>query len=161
MIGIEEIRKSVETAYGSLADPNYGFVAKVESRSPYRDLMEKLGLKIEFTETTDINDDVAFCYSGVSRCGEGVDIRLSMVGRYGYVCGEDGKPLIGSEEPWLKEIFEILEQEQVDVLSQAILEEGIPLALWTGEEANVFNALFSSVECLPWEVDRDDLRSTL
>lgn len=147
----DEIRKSVEAAYGSLDEPNFGFVARVEKRNPYRNLLEKLGLKFELTETTDTNDDVAFCYYGVSRNGtEEFGIRLSMVNRYGYLSGDYHRPLIGSEEPWLKEVFEILEQERVEVLSQTVLEEGIPLVLWTGEEANIFKALFSIVEDFPW-----------
>ena len=58
----EIIKKSVESAYGSLCNPRYDFVTRVERQRPYDNLMSALEDRFDIGETTDLNDDIAFCY---------------------------------------------------------------------------------------------------
>ena len=148
---IDRIKEKIERTYGSLENPRFDFVFKAIKRQLYKDALTRLKSEFEVVETTDPNDDVAFCYHCISKRQQSYYLRLSMIGRFGYVYRDDYRPILQSTECELKKLLQILDDDEIELVPTECLEEEITMNLVEDGRTNVFNALFSTVEELPWK----------
>ena len=154
------LRAAVIKAYGSLDEPSFSFVEKTAKRRPYDPLVSDLkALGFEIEETTDINEDVSFCYVLRAR-GSQWSLQLSMIGPFAvfFRLERHGEPIAEITEvtgdliDLEKDAVVVFRQSGVLVLGESILRRRIPLSMFYTEKQDVrfYQALFSDVEILPW-----------
>lgn len=155
---VEKILASIQDAYGSLEEPNFGFVSRALKRQPYRELLMSISHLYSVEEDTDENDDVSFGYilrSSTETC----TLRISMVGPYCILLHvfDDGtcsliEPSKKIGSPSAQRLVEALTQAGLHLLDEHTLLVPVDLALSNTEPDNrrIFQALFTDTDIIPW-----------
>lgn len=149
-----KIKESIQSAYGALDQPNFGFVSEAIRRRPYEAFVKQLKQKFTVTETTDPNDDVAFCYQCSTGSGEAYGLQLSMVGPYGILYGDNYRPIVTSENPELRDLLNLLQKAGINLINQDLLEEELEIQFQENPNPTIFSALFSPIEIFPWKASQ-------
>lgn len=141
--------RQAEEKYKSFTSPDYSFMKEVIAQRPYDPLLAALEKSYIITEITDVNEDVSFVYE-LKKDGVHLVLQLSMLGPYAVLLTPGGAIPRASEVP--ADIRKILQENNVDVLSQALLEWPVDIVLSHVSHNNttLFQALFSTIEILPW-----------
>ena len=154
----DEIDRSILQRYGSLEDPDFGFVQELLARDPCAGLREALATDFEVEEATDPNDDV--CCSVVLRVGGRVWLlQQSLLGPYAVLLRDcDGPSEVVADatatfDPRERLVLDLLERAGLQILDRATLERPVALELFNAEPDRVcvYQALFSDTDVLPWE----------
>ena len=160
----DEIERCVLSAYTDRQEPSYAFVQPRRAEDPYADLRDSLGRLCVLTDDTDLNTDVAECLLAAAHSdSERIFLRLSYVGPFAAVfrLTPDGLALLLDPESTVLTQFEqaaldAVKSAGVAVLGRGELERPIELMLEDSEAGSspVYQALFSQLADLPWQLDR-------
>lgn len=136
------IKRDIETAYGSLEKPDWSFVAKRMRDGLYDELVKKLDDIGSIQETTDQNDDSSRCLF-IAAGTQSLTLRLSMVGKYACVHEANGQFL--SESDMLKnefsiKLFKLLTASEIRFLDGLTLRTEVQLG---GKKHALYEVLFS------------------
>jgi hypothetical protein len=162
---IEEIKRDVLRAYGSLEKPGFEFEREQHRQRLYepflRDLAAVLLLDVlgffKIANVTDVNSDHGFVFT-IQNGGEW-RLQLSFVGSYAVLMRLTGREVLevvdsDSTKNSLVEnqIIQMLASHHVSLLDEEHLETPIDLKLFDTDPPNVrvYQALFSDVDVLPW-----------
>ncbi|MEL6723282.1 MAG: hypothetical protein AAFP10_08745 [Pseudomonadota bacterium] len=141
--------------YKSLDFPDFTFVKEMIKSKPYDSLIKKIGCLFDIEETTDVNDDVSFCYIIKKNESQWV-IELSMLGLYAVVfrITDDGgaELLVSPINQQEEKIAYLLNEYGFERLSENILKQPVNLRLNNTEPENTcfYQAFFSDTDQLPW-----------
>lgn len=162
---IEEIKRDVLCAYGSLENPNFEFEHEHQRQRLYepflRDLAAVLLLDVlgffKIANITDVNSDHGFVFA-IQNGGEW-RLQLSFVGSYAVLMRLTERAVLevvdsDSTKNSLAEnqIIRLLANHGVSLLEEENLETPIDLKLFDTDPRNVrvYQALFSDRDVLPW-----------
>jgi hypothetical protein len=158
---IDAVLTDVRRAFGSLSEPHFGVVGQRVLAGPDEALVTTLADRFEVADTSDANEDYGW-HLHLAANGRDWALAVSAVGPYAAfarigaawedILTVDRRDLT-PEERW---VTDLLTERRVTLLSQAELEEPVPLALDGNDDVRVFNALFQEGGILPW--DQDTLR---
>jgi hypothetical protein len=154
---------SIENKYGSLDEPDFGFIAEGLDERPYAALVEDIGKEFELEESTDPDDDHGFHYA-LRRGGRAWALNLSLVGPYAVLArsSQAWDEILTPATADLSAEERTLVDELIDagfrLLDRAELERPVPLKLFTvdPDEVRVYHALFTDTSILPW--DKETMR---
>lgn len=145
----------VSEKYGSMDEPNWGFVATAIKEKPYRQFIASLEDLGEISEDTDENDDVSFGYY-IKTGAQLHSLRLSMVGPYAMLIQARPGALVSGAGVCLStqcaELCERLANAGITLLDAADLTRSIPLRLEDGTACTVFRALFIDTDVEHWRL---------
>jgi hypothetical protein len=114
----EQLLSDIRGAYGSLETPNWSFKEKRYKKEPYNGLVKSLAKGGAVQETTDLNDDVSVVVFVGSGNGNGVSVRLSLVGK--YACLSNASGVFLSQNDMSNDI-------QANKISEKVTDEGVIL----------------------------------
>lgn len=137
------IKRDIETAYGSLEKPDWSFVAKRMRDGLYDDLVKELDEIGSIQETTDQNDDSSRCLF-IAAGANSLTLRLSMAGKYACVHEANGQFL--SESGMLNNelgvaLFNLLKVSEIAFIDEQTLRTEIQLG---DERHTLYEVLFSA-----------------
>lgn len=150
----------VESAYGSLENPDFAFVKRGFSSRPYDPVIKRLRDYAVVEELTEADDDVCFSYLLKGRAALW-KLDLSLVGRFGLFARLKARP--GREDmlaagrtdlvDFEVKMIDILKTGGVRVLGSEELATPMPLSLFNTprDAVRVYQAFFSDRPKLPWE----------
>jgi hypothetical protein len=162
---IEEIKRDVLRAYGSLEKPTFEFEREHQRQRLYepflRDLAAILLLDVlgfyKIANVTDVNSDHGFVFT-IQNGGEWW-LQLSFVGCYAVLMRLTERGVLEVVDPDStknslieNQIIRLLTNHGVSLLGEEHLETPIGLKLFDTEPRNVrvYQALFSDRDMLPW-----------
>ena len=143
----KQLSNDIREAYGSLVTPNWSFKEKRSRKTPYSKLVEILADAGTTQETTDLNDDVSVV-SSVDFGGDGISVRLSLVGKYACINNGVGRFLSRVElksDDSTNKVLDWLTDEGIIVLEPEDLTKRIDFGQ---ETASVYEVLFSRDEAI-------------
>jgi hypothetical protein len=144
---MDNINRDIETAYGSLKQPNWSFAAKRLKNGLYDGLVKEMTELGSVQETTDLNDDCSRCFAIAAGTQE-LGLRLSLVGK--YACVHDAAGRFLSKSDLLNcalgvKLMSLLQAGSVELIDEETLRASIEFA---GEKRALYEVLFSSDELI-------------
>ena len=140
-------------AFGSFDQPDWSFVEKRYARNPYGILIIGMSHIAQVEETTDVNDDWSVVLS-LTIDGEGLCVRLSLVGK--YACVSDSEGVFLSAEDLTNQrsgskVCRLLKEKHVELLEVDTLRMKIKFG---NEQLTLYEILFSSDEGIEYQSRR-------
>jgi hypothetical protein len=153
----------IERAYGSLSEPRHFAITRHFQERPYAAFIEELEADFEVIDTTDENDDVAFILS-LSRDGEHWALGLSTVAPYAVLARADPSTQVWTHvltpsspdlTPSEQDVVNRVSAIDLQLLDKEDLERPVPLNIagMDPSSVRVYQALFTSADILPWDID--------
>lgn len=156
-VTMQDIMRALRSCYGDLGNPEFGKIAAVLDRAPYRHLIDDLRASgATVTETTDPNDDVS-TQLVVSGAGDMVAVELSAVGPFGVVrqLGADGTSRWVSKQhraatDFARRVADAVQRTGIRLLDREAAVTRIPMRLDDGgTDATLYQALFTNTDRIP------------
>ncbi|MFI0448132.1 hypothetical protein [Actinomadura sp. 6N118] len=155
---MDEILRRIESAYGSLSEPHFGFIASGLEARPYAPLMEEVGQVFQVEDDTDPDDDHGFMY-GLDREGRRWVLTISLVGPYAAFArlGKSWDTILTATVPGLLEeerwLINKLSSAGLKLLTREEMEQPVNLNLFNADPGTVrvYQALFTDTSILPWD----------
>jgi hypothetical protein len=144
---LDKINRDIETAYGSLKQPNWSFVDKRIKDGLYDDLVKEMTELGFVQETTDLNDDCSRGFAITAGTQE-LGLRLSLVGK--YACAHDAAGRLFSKSDLVScalgaKLLSLLQAGSVELVDEETLRTSIEFA---GEKRALYEVLFSIDELI-------------
>lgn len=143
------LREITET-YGDLNHPNWFSMRRRHEAIPYQKVESQIREFADIKDEMDYNNDYMVVYAVCSSLGE-LWLHISLIGRYAYVGGINGKILSESEllsDELGRKILEVIRRERIAYMTKEEMQEEI---FFNNEKTLLYNVLFSAIEPL-WDL---------